>query len=142
MGIQYVHQKSDSLLEISDELLKEHPFTEWWLDIPVAYDFVKSRPAILNGKKMRKDIITQFVKSVLEDRRAIWKQRLLMSAEFLHRTSPRTYRQQIEICLAIYLKIEQGGTLASIPFMLRLAELSIYNVQGKIRHGEEKRIEK
>ena len=137
MGVFYVQKKFDSLLANSDELLQESEFAEWWLDTPEAYDFVQSRPSLLNGRKTRKDTIKQFIKSFLEDKRDSWKNRFLMSAEFLHRTSPRTYREQIEMCLAVYLYIDQGKPLTSIPFMIKLAELSIDRMCQKIKSKDE-----
>ena len=136
MGVYYVQKKYDSLLASSDELLQDSGFVEWWLDIPEAYDFVQNRPSLLNGRKTRKDTLKQFIKSLLEDKRDSWKNRFLMSAEFLHRTSPRTYREQIEMCLAVYLHIDQGKPLSAIPFMTKLAELSIERICQKIKTKE------
>ncbi len=125
MGIQYVEKKLAELLSVSESLIKDHPFSEWAIDTPEAVEFVKNRPSLIGTKKIRKDILTQFVKICFESKREKWQERFLFTAEFLHRTSPRTYRAQIEIGLAIYLSLKKGTPFAEIPFMIELSQLSI-----------------
>ena len=48
-----------------------------------------------------------------------------MTCEFLHRTSPRIYRQHIEISLALYIALRDNGDLTQIPFFQELTELTI-----------------
>lgn len=132
IGIEYVNKKRGKLLQESEELIEEVPFSEWWLDTPEAYEFVKKRKSLLNGKKLRKDSVNQFVKNIIEKNKNKWENRFLMSADFFHRTSPRMYRQTIEICLAIHISIKEGLAFTSIPFMFKLAELSIRNIKDKI----------
>lgn len=125
MGIQYVQKKIEELTTNSDQLLHEQPFFEWTLEEPEVINFIKVRPSILSGKKVKKETISLFIKNFIEPRRNRWKERFLSTAEFLYRTSQRIYRDQIDICLAIYFRILENANLDTIPFMTILAQMSI-----------------
>ncbi len=128
MGIQYVQKRVPELLQESEKLLEEHPFCDWLIDSREILDFSKSHPSILNGKKIRKDILTQLVKIILEPKREVFLERFLLTAEFLHKTSARTCREQIEICLAICLSLGTNVSLLNIPFMVGITQVSIQKI--------------
>lgn len=128
MGIEYVYAKRDNLIASSEDLLRNLPFSEWLVDTPEALEFVKSRPSLEKNTKIRKDVLQQFVRLFIVPQKEKWQERFLITADFLHLTSPRISRQQIETCLALYLTLSEKEALASIPFIIKLAELSIQHL--------------
>ncbi|NUM34864.1 MAG: hypothetical protein HUU50_09980 [Candidatus Brocadiae bacterium] len=128
MGIEYVYNKLPLLLEASNSLLSQKPFNEWHIEHAEAVDFVKKRVTSLKTGKIRKDIILQFIKTFIEKQKEKWQQRFLNTADFFQLTSPRNYRNQIEICMAIYVTMEKGIAPASIPFIYKLAENNILHI--------------
>lgn len=140
MGVQYIQKKVPDLLLTSEPLLQEYPFCEWLLEGQEITNFVKVRPSVLSGK-MRKETLPQFVKTFIEPKRELWKERFLLTAEFLHRTSPRSYRNQIEICLAIYIHLNNNGNILVVPFMSKLAQMSLQKAAeayNAMRQGQTK----
>ncbi|MBP7021335.1 MAG: hypothetical protein KBC30_05900 [Planctomycetes bacterium] len=125
LGIQYILQKYDELIDQSHKLLQDKPFQDWWVNTPETIAFFNSHPALKAGKKCRKDNIIQFIETIIEPQRKVWQERFIMTCEFLHRTSPRIYRQHIEISLALYIALRDNGDLTQIPFFQELTELTI-----------------
>ncbi|HON45142.1 MAG TPA: hypothetical protein PLR86_07355, partial [Planctomycetota bacterium] len=113
------------LIDQSHKLLQDKPFQDWWVDTPETIAFFNSHPALKAGKKCRKDNIIQFIETIIEPQRKVWQERFIMTCEFLHRTSPRIYRQHIEISLALYIALRDNGDLTQIPFFQELTELTI-----------------
>ncbi len=128
MGIEYVYNKLHHLVDSSAGLLDQKPFNEWYIEHTEAIDFVKKRIDENKTGKIRKDILQQFIKSFIEKQKEKWQQRFLSTADFFQLTSPRTYRNQIEICMAIYVTIEKKVALSSIPFFYQLAENNILHI--------------
>jgi hypothetical protein len=131
LGIENVAEHLASLVENSEKLLQDVPFCEWGVDTNAAQEFVKNRRSLLEGHKIRKATVAQFVKTTLEPKREIWKRRFLLTADFLYAISPRGYRSQIDMCLALYMSIDRGAPLATIPFMVCLAERAIEKLREK-----------
>lgn len=126
LGLQYILPHKDELISQSIQLLQERPFQDWWIDTEDTRLFITSHPTLKNGSKIRKDIITQFVKTFIVEYRSLWQERFLMTAEFLHKTSPRISRKAIEICLALYIVLRNNEDIINNPFFLQFAE---YNIQ-------------
>ena len=126
LGLQYILPHKDELISQSMQLLQERPFQDWWIDTEDTRLFITSHPTLKNGSKIRKDIITQFVKNFIVEYRSLWQERFLMTAEFLHKTSPRISRKAIEICLALYIVLRNNEDIINNPFFLQFAE---YNIQ-------------
>lgn len=140
LGIETVEKRLNALLESSNKLLQESPFSEWCLDTKSCHEFVKGRPSILNGHKVRKGTLSQFIKAVLESNRSVWERRFLLIADFLYQLSPRSYREKIDICLALHLAIKKEMPLNSIPFMVELAENTIEQIRDKVDSDAEPKV--
>jgi hypothetical protein len=136
LGWEPLGDKMELLVQSSDGLLDHLPFSEWAAEASDCQDAMKGK---LPGEgKIRKTAVTQFIKTVLEPTRASWKRRLLLTADFFYGISPRSYRSQIETCLAIALAIENGKHLNAIPFFVAMATLSL----ERIRESSSEHVDK
>ena len=132
LELENIKERLAILLQDSAKLSQLTPFSQWELDQRASLAFLKEKKSVLDGPKLRKTVLTQFIKAVIEPKRDIWKRRFLLVADFLYTISPRSYRDQIEICLAIYLALEKGGQAAAIPFMVNMAERTIEKFRQKL----------
>ena len=132
LGLQQIEKNIEPLLKNSSCLLQHSPFKDWGPDTAEAVAFIKERSSLLNGHKVRKGTLAQFVKDIMEEKREIWKNRFLLTADFLYQISPRKYQEQIDTSLALYLSINKGTPLKYIPFMLSLAEITIEQMRRQI----------
>lgn len=114
-------------LESSTVLLEQEPFCGWFVINKAVINFIQDRKSLLQGQKIRKGTLNQFIKTVFDEEKELWIRRFLLTADFMSKISPRSYREAIDICYSIAISLQQDISMTAIPVMVSLAELSIQN---------------
>jgi|GEM_PF-881698 len=135
-GIEEVRQRLGELLDRSDELVSEPPFSDWWPDIPPSYDFVQKKKRFLKRGKIEPKILQEFLSQVVKPQQEYLMRRLEFTVDFLWKKNPKAYREQIQKTLAVWIALrEQGRPLEQVPFLRALATVTLDNVLNNIQMG-------
>ncbi len=135
-----VRRHRAELLTTSDQLLTFLPFSEWWFDVPAAYDFVVQRGLHRASGRVRltRKTVRAFIEEILEPNREILIRRLALTTKLCllraHRRPPS--RSVWKTTLALWDALcDRRRSLWRIPFFAELARMTIEQVMANIGHS-------
>ncbi len=131
-----VRRQLNKLLAVSDGLMDEPPFDNWWVDTPEAYRFFNHYVSRRKTSMPSEATLTAFIKEVIEPDRPRLIRRLGLTIELLENFAPSCSPSLLHRALALWFAMQdEDRPLSSLPFFRQLARLTSEIILDNIAMG-------